>query len=280
MSSDEHLLKPAGPLSAFLARVKAVRDEWREKDKQEWEECEEKEFEPNAYWFRGVSKVEYELKPKIYRKSGYTLRKYPRKKATEDEIRRGFKSRATQLMTEPYRPEDEKGWYFLMQHYGAPTRLLDWTDGALLGLYFAVRTMKEPRDAAVWMLDPSWLNEKTLEDSYLSGVALPEWKETDPWFPQPFEEMLHPASPLAIDPPHVARRLTAQRSHFTIHGTDRDALDTLAGQPNSRLVRIVVRANDVIDILDDLETCGISETTVFPDLEGLSKELMHEWGGE
>ncbi len=140
--------------------------------------------------------------------------------------------------------------------------------------------MKEPRDAAVWMLDPSWLNEKTLEDSYLSGVALPEWKETDPWFPQPFEEMLHPASPLAIDPPHVARRLTAQRSHFTIHGTDRDALDTLAGQPNSRLVKIVVQADDVIDILDDLATCGISETTVFPDLEGLSQELMHEWGGE
>jgi hypothetical protein len=36
----------------------------------------------------------------------------------------------------------------------------------------------------------------------------------------------------------------------------------------------------IVDILDDLKTLGIVETTVFPDLEGLSRELMRTWGGQ
>jgi hypothetical protein len=183
-----------------------------------------------------------------------------------------------QMMSELHLPATEKEWYFLMQHYSAPTRLLDWTEGALLGLYFSVRTQQKPRDAAVWMLDAEWLNDIVTKKEF--GVMLPEWHETDPWFPKPFEETLHPPLPLAIDPPHVARRLTVQRSHFTIHGTDKDGLDTLAGQPNSRLVKFTIKENDVVQILDDLSTCGIAESTVFPDLEGLSRELRHQWGGE
>jgi hypothetical protein len=95
--------------------------------------------------------------------SGFeAVRKYIRTRTNEDEIRRAFKSSAIQLMTEPHLPADDKGWYFLMQHYGAPTRLLDWTDGALLALSFSVRELKRPRDVSVWILDPSWLNTKTL----------------------------------------------------------------------------------------------------------------------
>jgi hypothetical protein len=271
----------ANSLAAFHSVVVELRDQWREAERQEAKKCGEKHFEPNQYWYRGVSNANYELKPKLYRKSGFeAIRKFARSKPDEDEIRRGFKSSALQLMAEPRIPDDEKGWYFLMQHYGAPTRLLDWTDGALLGLYFAVRELRKPQDAAVWVLDPSWLNEKVLpEESYLSGIMLPEWKETDPWFPKPFEEALHPKMPLALDPPHVARRVTVQRSHFTIHGTDKNGLDRLAREKDAKLVKITIAKDGIINILNDLETAGIVETTIFPDLEGLSRELFRSWGG-
>jgi hypothetical protein len=265
------------PLADFLVAARKLRDQWRDEDEQEGKDCGEEEYEPPPCWFRGVSRVDYKLEPKLYRPTGYHLRKYPRQVPDENEITSGFKHRAAQLMTELRLPANDKEWYFLMQHFRAPTRLLDWTDGALLGLYFAVRTLKEPRDVAVWVLDPAWLNAKTLKDSVVEGIALPEWKETDPWFPQPFEETLHPALPLAIDPPHVARRVAVQRSHFTIHGTEKDGLDRMVSEPGARLVKLTVRAGDVVTLLDDLETCGITETTVFPELEGLSLELMREW---
>lgn len=274
----------ADSIAKFLSVVMDLRDEWRHEDEKQAKKRGDRHFEPGQYWYRGVSKASYDLKPKIYRKSGFeAVRKYDRARTDEHEIRRGFKSVARQLMTEPHLPDDEKGWYFLMQHYGSPTRLLDWTDGALLALYFGVRELKKPRNAAVWVLDPSWLNTKTLgdeEETYLSGVMLPEWKETDPWFPTPFEETLHAEHPLALDPPHVARRVSVQRSHFTVHGTDRNGLDRLVGGKDSRVVKIMIGKAGIVNILDDLQTLGIVETTVFPDLEGLSRELMRTWGGQ
>jgi FRG domain-containing protein len=273
----------AESLPEFLSTVVKLRNKWRNEDEKRATNRGDKTFEPGQDWYRGVANANYDLKPKVYRKSGFeAVRRYARQKTDEQEIRRAFKSCAAQMMTEPHLPQDEKGWYFLMQHYGAPTRLLDWTDGALLALYFAVRELRQPRDAAVWVLDPTWLNEKSLggeEETYLSGIMLPEWKETDPWFPTPFEETLHPKMPLALDPPHVARRVSVQRSHFTIHGTDRNGLDQFVGKRGSRLVKIIIGRKGIANILDDLATYGIVETTIFPDLEGLSRELIRAWGG-
>ena len=91
----------------------------------------------------GHEKSDWPLVPKFYRSK-------PTNRNIEDGIREEFQTRAPILAD--VKPANKWEWYFLMQHYGAPTRLLDWSDGALIGLYFAVRQNHGWHDAAVWML--------------------------------------------------------------------------------------------------------------------------------
>jgi hypothetical protein len=271
-------------LASYITTTLEIRDRWWEKDEED-ERRSRKDSEtrrddgrspPSDFWFRGHASARWALTPKLYRADSRL------KLGDEDEIRNDFKRRGRQLISEPFLPANDKEWYFLMQHYGAPTRLLDWTDGSLLGLYFALRSQKpdRPADAAVWMLDPNWLNEVTLkgeEQNYLGGVLLPEWKETDAWFPVTFEEPLLVDEPIAIDPPHVARRVAVQHSHFTIHGRTPRGLERLARGGDARLVKIVIPRRVVQRILEDLAACGVTETTVYPDLEALSREVSRKW---
>src|ERR1700683_268078 len=150
-------------LASFLNSVSEVWNQW----KPHWIE-KRKADDGNAAawlpWFRGEENGEWwattALQPKLYRN------KYEIKAILdhEQEMRVEFRRRCAQLLTERQQV-DKWEWYFLMQHYHAPTRLLDWSDAALVGLYFGVskRCGKDDKhgeaDAAVYMLDLWWLNE-------------------------------------------------------------------------------------------------------------------------
>ncbi len=59
-------------------------------------------------------------------------------------------------------PDDDlpSSWYAIMQHYGVPTRFLDWTKSAYVGLYFAVEEEPSEDGCAVWAIDMEWLEDK------------------------------------------------------------------------------------------------------------------------
>jgi FRG domain len=184
---------PIESLYDFLKVVFEFRRKWTLEDAEHDAKCDTKRS-PTQLWFRGLSSVQHDLKPSVYRLS----------EPDEDEIWSGFMRQGLQLAPDIRLPKDHVEWYFLMQHHGAPTRLLDWTDGALLGLYFALREhpqidrgkcQHEINDAAVWALDPVWLNRKSLPNSYTEGVLLYDWSEIEPWFPEPLNEKLHGEKP-------------------------------------------------------------------------------------
>jgi len=46
--------------------------------------------------------------------------------------------------------------------------------------------------------------------------------------------------PVGVYPTHSARRISTQRSCFTIHGSDADGLERLAGESDAHIVKVIV----------------------------------------
>jgi len=254
-----------GMLSQCLERIKELRENWRSG------EVYERRGEEKPLWFRGHLNADWKLTPKLYRPEFFG--------SDENEIRQEFQSRALQLI-QGRMPADKWEWYFLMQHYGVPTRLLDWTENALIGLYFAVENHPATYDAALWVLDPYWLNKKLRRG--IDGAMLPDWSEAQSYLLDmeiAFSgRKLWTALPAAIEPPHVDRRLAAQSSRFVIFGKSRDLMRTKAVRARDRRVGMIKIDKSVIPSLqEDLVHYGITPITVFPDLVGLSQELCAKW---
>jgi hypothetical protein len=224
-------------------------------------------------WFRGHSDATWRLSPKLYRV------RHPKRgvRIIEDEIRQEFIMRAPGLADTGSLNSWE--WYFMMQHFGAPTRLLDWTEGALIALYFAVRDNQGDRDAAIWILDPWWLNKKVTGEREVIppgaeiGISKKDSARYKPWLPDRYATSRLRRLPVAVYPTHSARRISTQKSCFTIHGSDESALETVAAQHDARIIKVTIPRHEILTIKEQLTVAGIDEITIYPDLDGLGRYL-------
>lgn len=219
---------------------------------QDWSDAEKGE---SRLWYRGQSNAAWGLTPGQYRYSDLD----------EQEVRSEFQLKARPLLRDV--PTSEWEWYFIMQHHGLPTRLLDWTTGALLGLYFALRDNTGSEDAAVWVLDPWALNKFSTRKSDLlmhSDFSLRRY------LPALYGATKLPQLPVAVVPPYNSERITVQRGTFTVHGKKKSGLETMFRR---RLAKITIPKENSVRVRRQLRVSGIGEFTVFPDLDGLCREI-------
>ncbi len=256
-------------LGQFVEGVKQLREKWRVDD------------EVDSLWFRGQQRSYWLLIPKIYRE--FTSHKFIEENDIERDICEEFLIRAPILSETKPADNDPWEWYFLMQHYGAPTRLLDWTEGALLALYFAVKANPGYYDAAVWALDPHALNERVLGTEDVIPPSAPEVTSSEKkivkaWSPATFGSRRKlPKLPIAVFPTHIARRISTQRSCFTVHGTEVRSFERLRKRPDFPLEKFVIPSYCVATVQRELATSGIDEITIFPDLDGLGRSFAPKY---
>lgn len=217
-------------------------------------------------WWRGHAKPDWELVPGVFR-DGPDWRH-------ERNLVARFLQQAPgrHAKCPPPDPNAVADWLFLMQHYGLPTRLLDWTQSPLVAAFFAVCEHPE-LDAVVWALDPFALNKECVGQSTVP-LAFGQTLSTPilALFAHPFNAEMAPQDRIAaVRAQESDIRMVVQLGAFTIHGKETPL--EKAPHSNSFLRRFVIPANVKGPMQEQLQWLGIRRSTLFPDLQNLAAEL-------
>lgn len=110
-------------------------------------------FDDAANWiFRGQADYEWGLGTSLLRAFNKARISDPTHRVHVENSAIGFfKDRSGLHLPSTPADSDLLGWLALMQHYGAPTRLQDWTLSPFVAVYFAYREDREC-DAALWAI--------------------------------------------------------------------------------------------------------------------------------
>ena len=230
-------------------------------------------------WFRGSGKLNYNLSPSLHRHPSINT---PEKIIDlEQSIMIRFNQRSVPFLNNPLDKRNEWEVLFFMQHYGVPTRLLDWSENPYIALYFALTSaVKEnniyTENICVWVLDPILWNRQVLSHlSYNGGILTIEDEQAKSYKPNTPISLI-PSKPIAIFGTHNSPRIVAQRGAFTCFGKELSPMEDLFVKdkfPNESLRKIVIEKDDIDQILISLLSIGFTDSVVFPDLDGLSKEI-------
>ena len=252
-----------------------------------------------SFLYRGLSDKDYQLLPGIFRKhitlqDGHEIvnDKYLAW-ADEMNILRAFIHEASAYLTIP--SDDLGHWLEYAQHYGVPTRLLDWSKNPLVALYFCCKDQCD-RDGTVWLLHAknyarfvrskfAEQNNQEIKTAYMAIQGL-------------LNGNLHCEYPILYTPYYVDMRMSAQGSYFMIWGTQRKPLEYLLNSEETKmdlpekenriraygtheitalLFRFIVLADRKQSILHELDTVGINEKTLFPGLDGIGRYIERQY---
>jgi hypothetical protein len=212
----------------------------------------------------------------------------------EDWVEREFRRRAHQYVADTPRDDDHIEWLALMQHHGAPTRLLDWTRSPHVAAFFAAQssnsanpliTTKPEKPVSpfvIWAVDTEKVNAEAV-----AMLGLPD-DDKDLSSRHNFRRIYRSEENLylvaAVQPYRMNERLTIQQGLFLCANNPlfsfRRCLAALLLHASNEgrlsadwLHKLLVAPEARLDVLDALNKININAATLFPGLDGFSQSL-------
>jgi len=257
-------------------------------------------FHEAGYLFRGHEDVDYRLVTTIDRHGGNF--KWQR----ERFLMREFSRRVHHYLPLESIPNTTLELLALMQHYGAPTRLLDFTKSPFIALYFAVKDVLMDKDAAVWALMPhnirtislKKIREKDEElvknigklqnpfSQFTHEPLFTKWFMADKQNSGFHEIVRHHEIIMDVEPLMMNGRLTVQQGIFLVSGSSCrtfeetliDLFDELqndlpAEATEPSLAKIIIPKYLRLPLMKELEMMNINASSLFEGLEGFARFL-------
>lgn len=178
----------------------------------------------------------------------------------EDRALRIFKRKASHFLEHIPDRDDDFQWLAIMQHHGAPTRLLDFTWSPYVAVFFALE--RAQGEAAVWLLKPP----KSITPIRGRSFRLQNTQTTG--------KIL--GARVGYGEPYVLpRRLIAQSGTFVVPGEIGLPIDKLV--PERELVKLVLPADRIRPTaMRELYRMNLTNATLFPGLDGFARSIAYE----
>jgi hypothetical protein len=138
-------------------------------------------------------------------------------------------------------------------------------------------------DACVWLLDPEQWNKRSVDLKDFPGSVLTTDHPNSNAYKPIGKVATMKSFPIALYGSHNSQRIVAQRGVFVCFGKDTRPMEVvynLERFPTDCLMKLVLRQGRLPHMYEALRRQGITDSVVFPDLDGLAREIKREFSFE